>query len=65
MAAEWAVHGVQANAQGDLARQTVVVTVMLGVVLLTFFALLAATQVQSVENQASLMRKRDAPARIA
>lgn len=37
-----------ANAEGDLARQTMVVMVMLGVVLLTFFALLGATQVQKL-----------------
>ena len=37
-----------ANAEGDIARQTVVVAVMLGVVLLTFFALLGAAQVQKV-----------------
>ena len=37
-----------ANAEGDLARQTVVVMSMLGVVLLTFFALLGAAQVQKL-----------------
>jgi multiple antibiotic resistance protein len=37
-----------ANAQGDLALQTVVLVVMLSVVLLTFLALLAATQVQKL-----------------
>ncbi len=37
-----------ANAEGDLAHQTVVIGVMLGVVLLTFIALLGATQVQKL-----------------
>ncbi len=37
-----------ANAEGDLAHKTVVVIVMLGVVLLTFFALLVATQMQKL-----------------
>lgn len=37
-----------ANAEGDIVGQTVVIGTMLGVVLLTFFLLLAASQVQKV-----------------
>ncbi len=39
---------LMANAEGDFAQQSVVVLVMLGVVLLTFLALLGAAQIQKL-----------------